>query len=79
MIRTSFIAAVVLFGCWIGPAQAEDVTVGSLKISSSWARATPKGASVGGAYMTITNTGVVWLTALSGAPRMSPAVSRSTR
>src|SRR6478735_8939745 len=59
MIRTSFIAAIVLFGCWIGPAQAEDVTVGSLKISSPWARATPKGASVGGAYMTITNTGSV--------------------
>lgn len=59
MIRTSFIASVVLFGCWIGPAQAEDVTVGSLKISSPWARATPKGASVGGAYMTITNTGSV--------------------
>ena len=34
MIRTSLIAAAVLFGCWIGPAQAEDVTVGSLKISS---------------------------------------------
>jgi len=59
MIRTPFIAAVVLFGCWVGPAQAEDATVGSLKISSPWARATPKGASVGGAYMTITNTGSV--------------------
>jgi periplasmic copper chaperone A len=59
MIRTSFIAAVVLLGCWIGPAPAEDITVGSLKISSPWARATPKGASVGGAYMTITNTGSV--------------------
>lgn len=39
------------------PAQAEDFTVGSLKISSPWARATPNGASVGGGYMTITNTG----------------------
>jgi copper(I)-binding protein len=40
------------------PAQAEDVTVGSLKISAPWARATPKGASVGGAYFKITNTGI---------------------
>lgn len=39
------------------PAQAEDVTAGSLKISSAWARATPKGASIGGAYLTVTNTG----------------------
>lgn len=39
------------------PAQAADVTAGTLKISAPWARATPKGASVGGGYMTITNTG----------------------
>jgi copper(I)-binding protein len=38
-------------------AQAEDVTAGNLKISAPWARATPKGASVGGGYMKITNTG----------------------
>ena len=45
------------FGLVALPAQAADVTVGALKISAPWARATPKGASVGGAYMTITNTG----------------------
>jgi hypothetical protein len=28
-----------------------------LKISAAWARATPKGAPVGGGYMTIANTG----------------------
>jgi hypothetical protein len=39
------------------PAQAADVMAGMLKISAPWARATPKGASVGGGYMTITNTG----------------------
>lgn len=39
------------------PARADDITAGSLKISSPWARATPKGASVGGGYLTITNTG----------------------
>jgi periplasmic copper chaperone A len=49
----------LFIGCWFGSAYAEEVTVGNLKISNPWARATPKGASVGGAYMTITNTGSV--------------------
>ena len=39
------------------PVLAADYTAGSLKISAPWARATPKGAQVGGGYMTITNTG----------------------
>ena len=38
-------------------AHAEDLAAGNLKISAAWARATPKGASVGGGYLTITNTG----------------------
>ena len=38
-------------------ASAHDYTVGSLHIVHPWARATPKGASVGGGYMTITNNG----------------------
>src|SRR5215475_11362816 len=59
MIRIFIVAVAVLFGCWAGSADAEDITVGALKISGPWARATPKGASVGGAYMTITNTGNV--------------------
>ncbi len=39
------------------PALAKDYTAGPLKIGQPWARATPKGASVGGGYLTITNTG----------------------
>jgi hypothetical protein len=57
MTRITFIVAVVFAALAIQSAQAADVTVGNLKISSPWARATPKGASVGGGYMTITNTG----------------------
>lgn len=57
MNRIQFIAAVILVGYWVVPAHADDVTVGSLKISAPWVRATPKGAPVGGGYMTITNTG----------------------
>ncbi len=37
--------------------RAADYQAGSLKISGPWARATPKGAQVGGGYMTVTNTG----------------------
>jgi copper(I)-binding protein len=36
---------------------AADYKVGPLQISQPWARATPKGASSGAAYMTVTNTG----------------------
>ena len=39
------------------PALAADYDVGSIHISQPWARATPKGASSGAGYMTITNKG----------------------
>jgi copper(I)-binding protein len=39
------------------PAQAADYDVGSIHIAQPWARATPKGASSGAGYMTITNNG----------------------
>jgi len=38
-------------------ARAADYDVGSIHISQPWSRATPKGASAGAGYMTITNTG----------------------
>ena len=57
MTRLSLIAAAVLTVSLAVPALADDVTIGSLKISAPWTRATPKGAAVGGGYMTITNTG----------------------
>jgi len=51
----AFAATVVALG--VAPAVAADYDVGSIHISQPWARATPKGASSGAAYMTITNTG----------------------
>jgi periplasmic copper chaperone A len=39
------------------PARAADNDAGSIHITAPWARATPKGASSGAAYMTITNNG----------------------
>jgi len=38
-------------------AVADEVKAGDLVITQCWARATPGGAKVGGAYMTITNKG----------------------
>jgi hypothetical protein len=44
-------------GLSIAAVQAKDYAVGSMQISQPWARATPKGASTGAAYMTIINNG----------------------
>jgi periplasmic copper chaperone A len=40
------------------PVRAADYDVGSIHISAPWARATPKGAVAGAAYMTVTNKGM---------------------
>jgi periplasmic copper chaperone A len=46
--------AIVLAG---GFAAAESYTAGNLQVSNPWARATPKGATVGAGYLSITNKG----------------------
>jgi copper(I)-binding protein len=51
--------ALALATCAVEPARADDITVGNLKLTAAWARATPKGAAVGGGYLTIINTGNV--------------------
>ncbi len=71
MTRIAFIFAAVLAAYVAMPAQAEDVTAGSLKISASWARATPKGASVGAGYMKITNTGTATDRLIGGSTAVS--------
>jgi periplasmic copper chaperone A len=40
-----------------GPSVAESYKVGAIVIEQPWARATPKGATIGAGYMKITNTG----------------------
>jgi copper(I)-binding protein len=72
MIRISFLAAILALLAL--PAQAADVMVGHLKISAPWARATPKGASVGGGYMTITNLGSEADRLIGGATAISKSV-----
>jgi copper(I)-binding protein len=54
------VAAILALG--LGPISATavcaaDYDVGSIHITQPWARATPKGASSGAAYMTLTNNG----------------------
>jgi len=52
------IACAVLIAClFAAPTRADDVKAGDLTISQGWARATPRGAKVGGGYMTIKNDG----------------------
>jgi hypothetical protein len=68
MTRILFTFAVFGFlGLLALPAQADDVMAGPLKISAVWARATPKGASVGGGYLTVTNTGTTSDKLIGGA------------
>ncbi|MGE0062780.1 MAG: copper chaperone PCu(A)C [Xanthobacteraceae bacterium] len=52
-----FVLAAIAAIVFVVPASAHDYTLGALKIGHPWARATPKGATVGGGYLTITNTG----------------------
>ncbi|GAC1621638.1 MAG: copper chaperone PCu(A)C [Bradyrhizobium sp.] len=59
MSRTSAIVGVTLLSCWLAAAaaRAEEVRAGDLVISQAWSRATPGGAKIGGAYLTIENKG----------------------
>ena len=56
MTRTAFVLASAL-SIWAGDALAEDYNAGTIQIGNPWTRATPKGATVAGAYMTISNKG----------------------
>ena len=66
-----FIWAAVVSALLLSPASAADVTAGSLKIAQPWARATPKGAQVGGGFMSITNTGTAPDRLIGGASAIS--------
>jgi copper(I)-binding protein len=57
MNKIGFFVALIFATCTAGAGHADDVMIGTLKLTTPWARATPKGATVGGGYLTITNTG----------------------
>jgi copper(I)-binding protein len=58
MTRAATLFAIAL-SIAAGSALAEDYTAGTIAIGNPWTRATPKGATVAGAYMTISNKGTV--------------------
>ena len=57
MMRTSLTVLAALAALATAPALGQQFTKGDIVVEKPWARATPKGASVGAAYMTIRNNG----------------------
>jgi copper(I)-binding protein len=57
MRHSSVFALAVALAIGAAPALAQEFKAGDIVIEKPWARATPKGAEVGGAYMTIENKG----------------------
>jgi periplasmic copper chaperone A len=57
MTRFHAIAAALALSLAATPALAEGIKAGDLSIEKPWARATPKGADVGAAYVEIRNAG----------------------
>lgn len=57
LVLPAAIAMTLTLASAISFARAAEVTVGELAIVSAWARATPPGAKVGGAYVTVENRG----------------------
>ncbi len=55
--RAAALFALAITPLLAGQAAVADYKVGSLDITRPWARATPKGASTGAAYLTATNNG----------------------
>ncbi|MGE3150012.1 MAG: copper chaperone PCu(A)C [Pseudorhodoplanes sp.] len=56
MMLKSIVLAACL-ACGLQAASARDFTLGSLTVGAPWLRATPKGASVAGGYLAVTNKG----------------------
>jgi periplasmic copper chaperone A len=58
LILAAIAAAVMGAAALMGPsARADEVKAGDLVITQAWSRATPKGAKIGGSYLTIENKG----------------------
>ena len=59
MKHSSIFALTLALALGAAPALAQEFKAGDIVIEKPWARATPKGAEVGGAYMTIENKGAM--------------------
>jgi periplasmic copper chaperone A len=53
----SFAFAAVLAALFAAPSFAQEIKAGDLVITQAWSRATPSGAKIAGAYLTIENKG----------------------
>lgn len=73
MFRTAFLAAAFCALVMSGAA-AHEYTLGSLKIGHPWARATPKGSTIGGGYLKITNNGTAPDRFVGGSSDVSKSV-----
>ena len=72
--QSSFLATslfVVALSIGAGAASAEDYNIGTLAIGNPWTRATPKGATVAGAYMSISNKGSAPDRLVGGSPAVA--------
>jgi len=56
------------------PARAEEVKAGDLVITQAWTRATPKGAKIGGGYLTIENKGTAPDRLIGGSAEIAGSV-----
>jgi copper(I)-binding protein len=57
MRRSSILTLAFALAVSTAPALAQEFKAGDITIEKPWARATPKGAEIGGAYLTIENKG----------------------
>jgi copper(I)-binding protein len=57
MRHSSLLLVALAFAISAAPALAQEFKAGDIVIEKPWARATPKGADVGGGYLTIQNKG----------------------
>ena len=56
MTRIALVFGVAL-SLWASAAMAQNYSIGSIEVGNPWTRATPKGSTVAGGYMVITNKG----------------------
>jgi copper(I)-binding protein len=61
-------AALSLFA---GVTEAADYSAGDVKVGNPWARATPRGANVAAAYMTLTNNGTAADRLMGGSTKVA--------
>ena len=73
-ITRAIACATMLVYFLAAPARADEIKAGDLVISQAWTRATPKGAKIGGGYLTIENKGTAPDTLIGGSADVAGSV-----